>query len=770
MPLGEITDADLDLFIEDLIPGISQANIDKITPEHRATMLETIMEIMAYNYESGKGQEGVLADMDELRAGMAAVRSRKQAELRTGMAAGEQEGAMPGGRMNVLSMIGLASFTLAAVIAGATASRELKKKYDEIMDDWNARFHVDPSSGDGAPDQKEIIPFYNNDSTKKLITNLNQFARDAAVYVNSQKPTFSESDFPPPIAFGTLTDTEDETLPPISKKEARAREALLEAVNVSGTKVAQDGEIPVGYSFLNSDTFGGMLNGIGNLAGISTAAYLHYKSITQPQVGIPFPVFPTFGTATAPVNNAAPVVEPTDYFKTASDMFKQAKSMYDIYKEYSNKTTEEVKQNTKINQTDAAQEVEKTMPDVVAEVETPPPTTAEVATEVETPPPTTADVVAEVETPPPTTADVVTEVETRPQTTADVVTEVETPPPTTEVVAEVETQPPTTEVEPEADEVPELPVQTEGSDVVTESVVSDTIISRLMEPSINRVLAKGLSQSKAGTIAPVLSSIVASVLASNKSLANATSSVLLESVVAAGLGKIMPTSFATTLAAPFVSALAAAIRVNATMGSVADSTMEAAFLPVFTVLLTGALTPHVGFALGSMAATVGARMAYDAAKSTAAVTVDVIKKVEEIREELVKREEEQAAKRIKIEQEQPSLRAMADTPNHILEENIIKNITQEQTEEEGLSSAAPGGPPQSGEEIQRDREISREIQRDRSLGNTPRVQINSKKRSREAIDRERVFSRDTSLNGLPMYWSMQNIFVRDDDQLRTPIA
>ena len=113
---------------------------------------------------------------------------------------------------------------------------------------------------------------------------------------------------------------------------------------------------------------------------------------------------------------------------------------------------------------------------------------------------------------------------------------------------------------------------------------------------------------------------------------------------------------------------------------------------------------------------------------------------------------------------------MAYTPDHILEENIIKNITQEQTGEESLSRAAPSGSQPSGEEIQRDREISQEIQRDTSLGNAPRVQINSKKRSRESLDLERVFSRDTSLNGLPMSWTSQNIFVRDDDQLRTPIA
>ena len=94
-------------------------------------------------------------------------------------------------RMNPLSIIGLASMTLAAVIAGATASIELKKRYSGIIDEWNRHFHVDKSTGDGAPDPMGIIPFYNNESIEKLVTNLNQFARDAAGFIQSQKPTFS---------------------------------------------------------------------------------------------------------------------------------------------------------------------------------------------------------------------------------------------------------------------------------------------------------------------------------------------------------------------------------------------------------------------------------------------------------------------------------------------------------------------------------------------------------------------------------------------------
>ena len=134
-----------------------------------------------------------------------------------------------------------------------------------------------------------------------------------------------------------------------------------------------------------------------------------------------------------------------------------------------------------------------------------------------------------------------------------------------------------------------------------------------------------------------------------------------------------------------------------------------------------------------------------------------------------------------MEPVEPSLRAMANTPDQALEENILKNIGEEKKsvadtqprptgESEGLSAAAARGPNPSGEETQRDPESSQEIQRDTSLGNASRVEMHSKKRPREALYPERVFSRDTSLNGLPIFWSMQNIMVRDDDQLRVPIA
>jgi len=332
----------------------------------------------------------------------------------------------------------------------------------------------------------------------------------------------------------------------------------------------------------------------------------------------------------------------------------------------------------------------------------------------------------------------------------------------------------------------------------------------------------------------------------------ATSAALLETVVTRGFNKIMPMSFAAKLAPPFIAALKEGARINATMGSVANSAIEAAFLPVMTVLLTGALTPTLGFAMGSVTATVGARFAYDAIKSTAGITLDVMKQIEEIRKELKKEEEERAAKRVemepvgpsleammnmsdevleeniltnlenqtkeskktlpqtqagqtevvkqakeikkeikkeeertpkrmKMEPVEPSLRAMANTPDQVLEENILKNIAGEKKsvadtqprptgESDGLSAAAAGGPNPSGEETQRDTESSQEIQRDRDRERVPLVEISSKKRPREALYPERVFSRDTSLNGLPISWTMQHIMVRDDDQLRVPIA
>ena len=82
--------------------------------------------------------------------------------------------------------------------------------------------------------------------------------------------------------------------------------------------------------------------------------------------------------------------------------------------------------------------------------------------------------------------------------------------------------------------------------------------------------------------------------------------------------------------------------------------------------------------------------------------------------------------------------------------------------------------PDVAREIQRDTDVAREIQRDtdvaREIQRDTDLPVNIKKRPREALYTERVFSRDTSLNGLPISWSMQNIMVRDNDQLRVPIA
>jgi hypothetical protein len=285
-----------------------------------------------------------------------------------------------------------------------------------------------------------------------------------------------------------------------------------------------------------------------------------------------------------------------------------------------------------------------------------------------------------------------------------------------------------------------------------------------------------------------------------------------------------------------------------------------------TVLLTGALTPTLGFALGSVTATVGARFAYDAVKSAADVTLDVMQQVEEIRKELKKEEAERAAKRMKMGPIEPSLRTMINMSDDVLVENILTNLENETNESEQEPKAEvskPEQPPpslksmknmsdevlveniltnlenqtkESEQELpqtqaaptatsadrpetakqdqtragrvsepERFREIQSEPgqvrasesepERVRASGSEPGVAdevqrtgtdsvrqgqfstptdtdspVNLKKRRREALYAERVFSRDTSLNGLPVSWSMQNIMVRDDDQLRVPIA
>ena len=135
------------------------------------------------------------------------------------------------------------------------------------------------------------------------------------------------------------------------------------------------------------------------------------------------------------------------------------------------------------------------------------------------------------------------------------------------------------------------------------------------------------------------------------------------------------------------------------------------------------------------------------------------------------------AESIKLEQPPPSLKSMKNMSDEALAENILTNLENESKKSEQLGMDQNGSErvqaikleeplsqveASTGEPEGEPRPVSAQIVTD-----SP---VNIKKRRREALYTERVFSRDTSLNGLPISWSMQNIMVRDNDQLRVPIA
>ena len=140
-------------------------------------------------------------------------------------------------------------------------------------------------------------------------------------------------------------------------------------------------------------------------------------------------------------------------------------------------------------------------------------------------------------------------------------------------------------------------------------------------------------------------------------------------------------------------------------------------------------------------------------------------------------EQEPKAEVSKPEQPPPSLKSMKNMPDEVLAENILNNLENESKKSEQL------GMDQNGSERVQAIKIEEPLSQVEASTGEPEGEprpvlaqivtdspVNIKKRRREALYAERVFSRDTSLNGLPVSWSMQNIMVRDDDQLRVPIA
>ena len=269
--------SNLDLFLRYLLPDLDEDAIQNINPSYRQYIEDRLVDLLE---DEGLSVHQAMAKIDRIRDS----RLSRQAT----------RGGEPPPPVDT-KWIGMASFTLAALVAGTVASQNLKINYNELIDKWNSNF-ISPERIDDAPDKDNVVPFYNTDSIKKFVDNFNKLAQQTSAYLN-QEYKIPKKDLPPRFEFGTRTDTEAES--GISRKESHARDSLRNVAAAAETQVVQD------KNFFDSSGFGGYMNGIANLAGISTAAYLHYKSIVQQPIG--FPPLMNFGTFAQP--NAAVGVE-----------------------------------------------------------------------------------------------------------------------------------------------------------------------------------------------------------------------------------------------------------------------------------------------------------------------------------------------------------------------------------------------------------------------------------------------------------------------------
>ena len=77
-PLGEIRDADVDTFIEYLVPGITKTNLGNVKVEHRAWLRKELNQVMTEHYESGSGIQGVLEELGTWKQGFADFEADKK--------------------------------------------------------------------------------------------------------------------------------------------------------------------------------------------------------------------------------------------------------------------------------------------------------------------------------------------------------------------------------------------------------------------------------------------------------------------------------------------------------------------------------------------------------------------------------------------------------------------------------------------------------------------------------------------------------------------
>ena len=179
--LGTIRDADVDVFIEHLVPGITAKEISQFKPENRALIRQGLMDIATDNYNNGLGVQGAIAELQMVREELAAA---FQGETQRHI------GYDQGGKNVNFPLIGLAAFTIMAVTTGLMASAKMKKLYDDFMDDLNTRFPA-PEWTDDAPDPHDVIPFYNTETINKLVGMLHSLSSKVLSYIDGGEGTFS---------------------------------------------------------------------------------------------------------------------------------------------------------------------------------------------------------------------------------------------------------------------------------------------------------------------------------------------------------------------------------------------------------------------------------------------------------------------------------------------------------------------------------------------------------------------------------------------------
>jgi hypothetical protein len=148
-PLGEIRDADVDTFIEYLVPGITKTNLGNVKVEHRAWLRKELNQVMAEHYESGSGIQGVIEELGTWQQAFADFKADKKTaavlsrERITDVGAEHVVaktlwGAFQAGVKNTpVSLIGVASFALVAGITAIIGFHQMAVSYNKLLISWS---------------------------------------------------------------------------------------------------------------------------------------------------------------------------------------------------------------------------------------------------------------------------------------------------------------------------------------------------------------------------------------------------------------------------------------------------------------------------------------------------------------------------------------------------------------------------------------------------------------------------------------------------------